>query len=223
MAMQKGVSKIRKWLFGIGFISLSVLAFVGLVRLEAPRAAAAVTRAVEAPLAGQKGTVAPAVKPEVALPAAVQPKPLLVEEKHVSADDEAYARLIATAMRQEFGPFDGGQGEPLALPSKRKHKRQKIQEKTPEVQLGQALSDPEPTPELAMPDLKGKRLSTAIKDAKKMGLKIVARDEYGTRISAYEAANYRVRKQVIEAGTEFEPGATLKVTAREIYESAGGY
>lgn len=173
----------------------------------------------------EKAAVAPASKAAVETPVAAAAE---VEQRELFADSvddgsAALARALWLAMAEQAGDERLAEGQAASKPRKLKHKRPKIQEKAPELLIGQKLDDAQPPPELAMPDLKGKRLSTAIKDAKKLGLKIVARDEYGTRISAYEAANYRVRKQMIEAGTEFDPGATLKVTAREIYESAGGY
>ena len=75
---------------------------------------------------------------------------------------------------------------------------------------------------LTVPDFKGKRLSVAMRDARKLGL-VVAGTEDGERIRADEASGYRVRRMLTKPGTEVEPGAVIKVAVREIASLGEGY
>jgi hypothetical protein len=76
---------------------------------------------------------------------------------------------------------------------------------------------------LQLPDFKGKRLSLVRREAKKLGLKVIARDEYGQRVSADLAQYYRVRKQLMAAGKPLVAGSTLEVKVREVVDYASGY
>jgi hypothetical protein len=76
---------------------------------------------------------------------------------------------------------------------------------------------------LIVPDWKGKRLSVARREARKLGFNVKALDQYGEEIPSYEASNYRVRKQLTKAGTEVAAGADVEVRAKEIFDAAEGY
>ena len=76
---------------------------------------------------------------------------------------------------------------------------------------------------LTMPDWKGKRLSVARREARKLGFTVAAVDADDAPIPADMAARYRVRRQLTKAGTPVEPGATVEVRVREIAETAEGY
>jgi hypothetical protein len=75
---------------------------------------------------------------------------------------------------------------------------------------------------LTVPDFKGKRLSVAMRDARKLGL-VVSGTEGGERIRADEASGYRVRRMLTKPGTEVEPGTVIKVAVREIASVGEGY
>ena len=75
---------------------------------------------------------------------------------------------------------------------------------------------------LTVPDFKGKRLSVAMRDARKLGL-VVAGTENGERIRGDEASGYRVRRMLTKPGTEVEPGSVIKVAVREIASMGEGY
>jgi hypothetical protein len=75
---------------------------------------------------------------------------------------------------------------------------------------------------LTVPDFKGKRLSVAMREARKLGL-AVAGTEYGERVPAGEASGYRVRRMLTKPGTEVEPGTVIKVAVREIASLGEGY
>lgn len=75
---------------------------------------------------------------------------------------------------------------------------------------------------LTVPDFKGKRLSVAMRDARKLGL-VVTGTENGERITADIASGYRVRRQMTAAGTAVEPGTVIKVGVREIASLGEGY
>jgi hypothetical protein len=76
---------------------------------------------------------------------------------------------------------------------------------------------------LSVPDWKGKRLSVARREARKLGLNVTAVDETGEAVPADMAAVYRVRRQLTKAGTPVEPGADVEVRVREIAPTAEGY
>lgn len=75
---------------------------------------------------------------------------------------------------------------------------------------------------LTVPDFKGKRLSVAMRDARKLGLVLSASDN-GERIRADDASAYRVRRMVTKPGTEVAPGTVIKVAVREIAALGEGY
>jgi len=77
--------------------------------------------------------------------------------------------------------------------------------------------------EVVAPELEGKRLSIAQREARKLGLRVVARDEYGDRVPADAGRYYRVRRQLTEAGSQLEPGATIQLRVREIAALTTGY
>jgi len=77
---------------------------------------------------------------------------------------------------------------------------------------------------LIVPDWKGKRLSVARREARKMGFNVKAVDESGEPVPASEASAYRVRRQLTQAGTEVQPGDDVEVRVREIFLGAAeGY
>jgi beta-lactam-binding protein with PASTA domain len=79
-------------------------------------------------------------------------------------------------------------------------------------------------PALIVPDWKGKRLSVARREARKLGFNVKAIDEAGEPVPASEASAYRVRRQLTQAGTEVQPGADVEVRVREIFLGAAeGY
>jgi hypothetical protein len=76
---------------------------------------------------------------------------------------------------------------------------------------------------LTMPDWKGKRLSVARREARKLGFTVAAVDADDVPVPADMAGMYRVRRQLTKAGTPVEPGATVELRVREIAETAEGY
>jgi hypothetical protein len=77
---------------------------------------------------------------------------------------------------------------------------------------------------LTVPDWKGKRLSVARREARKLGFNVKAVDENGDPVGAADASAYRVRRQLTQAGTEVQPGADVEVRVREIFLGAAeGY
>ena len=76
---------------------------------------------------------------------------------------------------------------------------------------------------LTVPDWKGKRLSVARREARKLGLNVTAVDESGEAVAADEASSYRVRRMLTRAGTTVEPGGEVEVRVREIVDTAMGY
>jgi hypothetical protein len=76
---------------------------------------------------------------------------------------------------------------------------------------------------LTMPDWKGKRLSVARREARKLGFTVAALDASDAPVPADMAAMYRVRRQLTKAGTPVASGATIEVRVREIAETAEGY
>jgi hypothetical protein len=76
---------------------------------------------------------------------------------------------------------------------------------------------------LTVPDWKGKRLSLARREARKLGFNVTATDENGEVVRAAVASGYRVRRQLTAAGTPIEPGAEVQLRVREIVDSVGGY
>lgn len=77
--------------------------------------------------------------------------------------------------------------------------------------------------ELTIPNWKGKRLSVALREARKLGLNVTAVDESGEAVEADEASGYRVRRMLTKAGTTVEPGSEVEVGVREIVDTAMGY
>jgi hypothetical protein len=81
-----------------------------------------------------------------------------------------------------------------------------------------------PAPALvAVPDIEGMSLRKAKKQLAAVGLKLAVRDEYGEKIPREYWGEYKVRKQKLDAGTEVEAGATVKVKARVRMNYAMGY
>jgi len=69
----------------------------------------------------------------------------------------------------------------------------------------------------AVPNWKGKRLSVARREARKLGLNVTAVDESGESVPSEMASSYRVRRQVAQIGNAVE------LVVREIYDAAEGY
>jgi PASTA domain len=87
-----------------------------------------------------------------------------------------------------------------------------------------AMPTEPPVPTLvAVPDIEGMSLRKARKQLKALGLKLSVRDGYNEKIPREYWGEYRVRTQKTEAGTEVEPGATVKVKARMLQRYAMGY
>jgi hypothetical protein len=76
---------------------------------------------------------------------------------------------------------------------------------------------------VTVPDFKGKRLSVAMRQARKLGLVLVATGSQGGRIPPELAADYRVRRQETPANTTVEPGTAVEVRVRESVDVAQGY
>jgi hypothetical protein len=76
---------------------------------------------------------------------------------------------------------------------------------------------------VVVPDFTGKRLGAVRREAKKLGLKIAARDGYGERVPAELAPYYRVKKQLTETGSTVPVGSTVQVRVREVEGHASGY
>jgi hypothetical protein len=76
---------------------------------------------------------------------------------------------------------------------------------------------------LTVPDWKGKRLSVARREARKLGLNVTAVDETGEAVPAAMAGIYRVRRQLTSAGTAIDRGADVELRVREIARTAEGY
>ena len=76
---------------------------------------------------------------------------------------------------------------------------------------------------VTLPDWKGKRLSVVRREARKLGLNVSAVDNTGYNVPSDEASSYRVRKQLVEAGSEVEPGSDVQLRVRVIAEAAEGY
>jgi hypothetical protein len=77
-------------------------------------------------------------------------------------------------------------------------------------------------PLLTVPDFKGKRLSVAMREARKLGLAVRGAED-GEWIPAIDASAYRVRRQSTKPGTEVEPGTVIRVGVREIASLGQGY
>ena len=73
------------------------------------------------------------------------------------------------------------------------------------------------TPLPALPNWKGKRLSVARREARKLGVDVTAVDESGDPVPAELASSYRVRRQLAQVGS------AVQVVVREIVDAAAGY
>ena len=76
---------------------------------------------------------------------------------------------------------------------------------------------------LTVPDWKGKRLSVARREARKLGFNVAAFDEEGERVPANLGSGYRIRRQLTAAGTPIAPGADVELRVREVYDTPSGY
>ncbi|HEY7370651.1 MAG TPA: PASTA domain-containing protein [Polyangia bacterium] len=76
---------------------------------------------------------------------------------------------------------------------------------------------------VTVPDWKGKRLSVVRREARKLGLNVTGTTGDGDTVAAVEASDYRVRKQLVEAGSEVAPGTDIPVRVRMTVEAAEGY
>ena len=75
---------------------------------------------------------------------------------------------------------------------------------------------------VAVPDLSG-NLKDAQDEARAAGLTLVAYDQYGERVPARYARDYRVRRQFPAPGEHVEPGSRVKLRTQEIFRYARGY
>jgi hypothetical protein len=76
---------------------------------------------------------------------------------------------------------------------------------------------------VTVPDWKGKRLSVVRREARKLGLNVTGTTGGGDAVRAEDAPDYRVRKQLVEAGSEVAPGTDIPVRVRMTVEAAEGY
>lgn len=95
---------------------------------------------------------------------------------------------------------------------------------TPSAERVVAADAPVKTPEdvARMPELKGKRLSVALREAKRLGLRLAVRDDEGNRPLAGEGSFYRVRRQSVAAGEPL-PKDHVNVVVRPAGEISSGY
>ena len=68
-----------------------------------------------------------------------------------------------------------------------------------------------------LPNWKGKRLSVARREARKLGVDVTAVDESGDPVPPELASSYRVRRQLAQVGS------AVQVVVREIVDAAAGY
>jgi hypothetical protein len=83
-----------------------------------------------------------------------------------------------------------------------------------------ALSSPS-APSFDLPDFKGKRLSVAQREARALGLAILARNDVGGRVPPEQAPFFRVRRQLTPAGASVQAGATVELRVREAATPSG--
>lgn len=76
---------------------------------------------------------------------------------------------------------------------------------------------------IRVPDLAGKRLSVAIREARALGLRVVARDPGGYRVWGSEARYYRVSRQTTEPGSNASEGDAVVVRVRSSGSYGEGY
>jgi hypothetical protein len=76
---------------------------------------------------------------------------------------------------------------------------------------------------LVAPDFTGKRLSVARREARALGIVLVARDPYGERVEPRFASYYRVKKQLTAPGAPLARGDAVQVRVRELPGAALGY
>lgn len=80
-----------------------------------------------------------------------------------------------------------------------------------------------PSAAIRVPDLAGKRLSVAIREARALGLRVVARDPGGYRVWGSEARYYRVSRQTTEPGSNANEGDAVVVRVRSSGSYGEGY
>ena len=76
---------------------------------------------------------------------------------------------------------------------------------------------------LTVPDWKGKRLSVARREARKLGLNVTAFDEEGERVRADQRRATASAGMLTKAGTAVQPGADVEVRVREVSTPRSGY
>jgi hypothetical protein len=78
-----------------------------------------------------------------------------------------------------------------------------------------ATSDPTESPEaVVVPDFTGRSLTSVMREARRLKIRLVAQDAYGERITADFAEGYRVRRQLTEPGTRISPRDVVQVRVR---------
>jgi hypothetical protein len=147
-------------------------------------------------------------------------------------------RVDATAAKPKTAAPETEAAEPKTPPSTRKSAAPKPTPKSEPKLTTASLEKSAPMPAtiapgadaaksaatlVMVPDWKGKRLSVVRREARKLGLNVKATDGIGDTIPADEASSYRVRKQLVEAGSEVEPGSDVPVRVRMVAEMAEGY
>jgi hypothetical protein len=146
-------------------------------------------------------------------------------------------RVDATAAKSKSAAPDTEAAEPKPAPSTRKSAAPKPTPKSEPKLTTASLERSAPMPAtiapaavaaksgtlVIVPDWKGKRLSMVRREARKLGLNVEATDGIGDTVPADEASSYRVRRQLVEAGREVEPGSDVPVRVRMIVETAEGY
>lgn len=133
-------------------------------------------------------------------PSSVEPIPVSARVDAVAPSGPAVVAAVATPVDGRLAMADLAAVEAAAMP----------------------IAPPAPAL-VAVPDIEGMSLRKAKKQLAAVGLKLAVRDEYGEKIPREYWSEYKVRKQRVDAGTEVEAGATVKVKARIRMNYAMGY
>lgn len=151
-----------------------------------------------------------------------------IEDETAPEDDEnevPSATLVSAPHAGEAAPVDEIAPTPAPTPAPERLAMADVAAvEAAAVDAAAALPVEPPVPALvAVPDLEGMTLRKAKKQLAALGLKMSVRDEYGDRIPRDIWQAYKVRSQKLEAGTEVEPGSTVKIKARMRASYAMGY
>jgi hypothetical protein len=182
---------------------------------DAPAAATAATAAApeKKPAApGPKGPVAP---PKLARKKIATPPPKTASAQSWTSDDVLKIHGVPHELETPVLLDDAQAKALLALAGPAK-----TAAPTPTSIVPAARTDASPV----IPDFKGKRLTAVRREARKLGMFVVAHDAGGDQVDPDMAAMYRVRRQLTAAGSPVRPGTAVEVDVREIdLEPASGY